>query len=94
VPDSPVVSVIVPCYNRAEMLKAAARSVVEPRLPVEILVADDGSTEDVADAVAGLARDPGYRLNRVDWWWSYLPALPRRGLSFAYHRAKALLSRT
>jgi glycosyltransferase involved in cell wall biosynthesis len=63
--DSPVVSVIVPCYNRAEMVKAAVQSVVEPRLPVEILVADDGSTEDVAGALAGLA-DERVRCLRTD----------------------------
>jgi glycosyltransferase involved in cell wall biosynthesis len=42
----------------------------------------------------GRARDPGYRLNRVDWWWSYAPSLVRRGLSFSWHRTKALLSRS
>lgn len=54
IPDSPLVSVIVPCYNRAELVKEAVRSVAEPGLSLEILVVDDGSTEDVEGAVAGL----------------------------------------
>src|SRR5262245_54482715 len=50
------VSVIVPTYNRAEMLRAALESVRAQTVPVrEIVVVDDGSTDGTAGMVETLA---------------------------------------
>lgn len=70
------ISVIIPTYNRAQFIAAAIDSVLAQNLSgtgldmardVEILVADDGSTDDTAAVVAGYG-------DRV----RYLP-LPHRG---------------
>ena len=53
------VSVIVPTYNRAKLLRAALESVLEQTVPVgEVVVVDDGSTDDTASAVGELTANP------------------------------------
>lgn len=51
----PIVSVIVPTYNCSELLPQAVRSVLSQGLSnedLELIVVDDGSTDDVAAALA------------------------------------------
>src|SRR5260370_10795918 len=49
---NPSVSVIVPVYNRPDVVKYAVDSVLAQTLPVaEVIVVDDGSTEDVEKEV-------------------------------------------
>jgi glycosyltransferase involved in cell wall biosynthesis len=45
------VSVVIPAFNRGELLVRALRSVAsqEPRRPAEVIVVDDGSTDDTAE---------------------------------------------
>ena len=57
----PLVSVIVPTHNRVSLLRLTLRSVLwQEGIDLEVLVVDDGSTEDVPTAVKeiGDARVP------------------------------------
>lgn len=50
--DNPLVSVIIPVYNRAELLPRTLKSVVSQTYKdIEIIVVDDGSTEDIKSVV-------------------------------------------
>jgi glycosyltransferase involved in cell wall biosynthesis len=56
------VSVIIPTYNRAALLRAAIESVLnQTRVPEEIIVIDDGST----DATEGLLREFGSQIRAI-----------------------------
>jgi glycosyltransferase involved in cell wall biosynthesis len=60
------VSVVVPTYNRRLLLAAALRSVLLQRgVDLEVIVVDDGSTDDTAAAL-GEVRDDRLRLLRHD----------------------------
>ena len=49
----PTVSVIIPTFNRAEMLREALLSITEQTVPVlDVAVVDDGSTDHTPDIVA------------------------------------------
>src|SRR5690349_4839929 len=55
---TPVVSVIIPCFNGGEWIREALRSVADQDLKgVEVVVVDDGSTDDSAGIVQ---REFGY----------------------------------
>lgn len=56
-------SVIMPTYNRADTLAAAVRSVLEQsHHELELLLVDDGSTDDTAKVLQGFAGDPRLRV--------------------------------
>ena len=60
----PGISVIIPTYNRASCLARAVASCLRQTHPdVEVIVVDDGSTDDTADVVAALA--DRYGVDRV-----------------------------
>jgi glycosyltransferase involved in cell wall biosynthesis len=52
VPDSPVVSVVVPCFNHGRFLREALASVDTPEVRTEIVVVDDGSTDSTPKVIA------------------------------------------
>ena len=63
-PDEPSVSVIIPTRNRARLLEEALESVFAQTVPVrEVIVVDDGSTDETEEVVACF---PGVRLLRTD----------------------------
>jgi glycosyltransferase involved in cell wall biosynthesis len=51
-PDTPVVSIVVPCFNHARFLREALASVGTPVVRTEIVVIDDGSTDSTPDILA------------------------------------------
>jgi glycosyltransferase involved in cell wall biosynthesis len=61
----PAVSVVLPTYHRAPLLGRSIRSVLgQCFTDFEVLVVDDGSTDDTAEVVAGF-RDPRVRYFRL-----------------------------
>lgn len=59
--SEPLVSVIIPTFNRAHLLRRAIESVLQQSLGCwELIVIDDGSTDETPEIVAGF-RDPRIR---------------------------------
>ena len=76
---SPTVSVIIPVFNGAEFLAEAGESVrAQNYAPTEIIVVDDGSTDDTAQVVQALGADLLYAYQ------------PNQGPSAARNRGVAL----
>lgn len=56
--DKPLISVVIPVYNGARFMADAVENIVKQNYPsVEIIVVDDGSTDDIEDAIARLPVD-------------------------------------
>jgi glycosyltransferase involved in cell wall biosynthesis len=59
-PSEPLVSVIIPTYNRAGKIARSVKSVLKQTYaPLEIVVVDDGSTDDTTSVVRAIVRDHG-----------------------------------
>lgn len=59
--EKPLVSVIMPTYNRKGMVERAIESVLKQTYQnLELLVVDDGSSDGTADAVAHFCKDPRF----------------------------------
>jgi GT2 family glycosyltransferase len=57
--QSPVVTVVIPTRDRAQLLPQAIGSVLQQTLTAwELIIVDDGSTDHTADVVAAFAVDP------------------------------------
>jgi glycosyltransferase involved in cell wall biosynthesis len=64
--NNPTVSVVLPTYNRAELLPRAIESVIgQTYHDWEIVLVDDGSTDATPDLVRAYARRLGDRLNYI-----------------------------
>jgi glycosyltransferase involved in cell wall biosynthesis len=60
----PLVSVVIPAYNSARTIRDTVWSALrQENVQVEVIVVDDGSSDDTADVVAGI-EDPRVRLVR------------------------------
>ena len=81
----PLFSVVVPTYNRANLMEGVVSSIQRQTLTDwELLIVDDGSTDQTQEVVLGLAStDPRVRYVRLDEN-SGLPAIARnRGVAEA-----------
>ena len=57
----PLVSVIIPSYNAAQFLREAVASVrAQEYSPIEIVVVDDGSTDNTAEMIRSLGEGVRY----------------------------------
>jgi glycosyltransferase involved in cell wall biosynthesis len=60
---TPVISVVVPCWNNAATIERALASVLEALAPIELIVVDDASTDGTPEIVRRMAdNDPRIRL--------------------------------
>jgi glycosyltransferase involved in cell wall biosynthesis len=80
---SPVLSVLLPAYNAADTVRAAAESVLNgTSAALELIIVDDGSTDGTGAAVVDLAADPRVRVI----------SRPNKGLSASLNEAIAYAS--
>lgn len=75
-PGSPLVSIVIPCFNHGRFLAEALASVGTPSVPAEIIVIDDGSTDSTCDVVATFETSNEFRCIRQ----------PNAGLAAARNR--------
>ncbi len=63
----PKVSVVIPCYNGERFIREAIESILgQTRTDLEVVVVDDGSTDDSSRVVEACCSDPRVRLLRHD----------------------------
>lgn len=80
---SPVLSVLLPAYNAADTIRAAAESVLNgTTAALELIIVDDGSTDGTGAAVVDLASDRRVRVI----------SRPNKGLSASLNEAIAYAS--
>lgn len=85
----PLVSVIIPTYNRAALCSRAVRSVLAQTYePIEVIVVDDGSTDGTADAITSEFGDSVILLRQGN---SGVSAARNAGMARARGRYMALL---
>jgi GT2 family glycosyltransferase len=64
---APQVSVVIPCYNKAHIIPQTLQALLEQTVPqrrFEVLVVDDGSTDNTADLVDGMPLPASFRCLR------------------------------
>jgi glycosyltransferase involved in cell wall biosynthesis len=78
------VSVIIPTFNRADVLGRAIESVLQQRLPAkEIIIVDDGSIDNTQQVIAALLRDATIPINMLYQHNSGVSAARNHGIRHA-----------
>jgi len=65
VSEAPLVSIIMPVYNRAALIREAVDSVLASDIPLELIVVDDASTDETPSVLQSIT-DPRVRTVRMD----------------------------
>jgi len=79
---TPRVSIIIPAYNQARFLRQAIESALgQTQISVEVIVVNDGSTDETPEVIAAYQSDP--RFKSVTQANAGLPAARNRGLAEA-----------
>ena len=58
------ISVVIPAYNSSETIGQAVRSVLEQKVPVEVIIVDDCSQDDIKKALKQYNDDERIRIIR------------------------------
>lgn len=81
---TPLVSVIIPTHNRAHLLPRAVESILRQTYgAVEVVVVDDGSTDETPSLLASLAAEHGDRLRHMRQENAGCAAACNRGIEMA-----------
>jgi predicted O-methyltransferase YrrM len=84
--SNPLVSVVIPCFNGANVIARAVQSVVAQDVSSEIIIVDDGSTDELDRVVKECARQSPVSI-RLVWQSNQGPATARNaGLRMAAGR--------
>ena len=55
--SAPLVSIVIPCYNQSRYLPEAINSALgQTHRPIEVIVVDDGSRDNVSDVILHYAQ--------------------------------------
>ena len=57
-PAPPLISVVIPCYNHSHFLREAVASAATSTHPTEIVVVDDGSSDETPEVATALLDTP------------------------------------
>lgn len=76
VESQPLVSVAIPCYNHEKYIEQAIRSVIEQSYSnIELIIIDDGSTDNSVSVIESILPDCHVRFHRVEFRYR-----PNKGL--------------
>jgi glycosyltransferase involved in cell wall biosynthesis len=86
-PPTPLVTVVIPCFNYGEHLAEAVRSVLDQTLPnVEVIVVEGGSTDGVTPNIVGQLEESG--LPRTRFLYRSEPHLTGDNRNFGIREAR------
>lgn len=89
--EPPPISVIIPCFNAASTLVAAVESAIAQDVDSEIILIDDGSTDNTADVIRQLLSRFGGRIAAVTQTNQGQGAARNRGIQLARGKYLAFL---